>query len=93
MRNIPNYLDDQQQILFWEFDEVILLSIMFSIGIIVNYLSVLIIIGLIGIKFFRKIKDRQANGFLLHALYWYAGIGSTEIGPTSKPLPFIRRFF
>ncbi len=33
MRDIPNYLDDQQQILFWEFDEVILLSIMFSIGI------------------------------------------------------------
>lgn len=61
MRDIPNYLDDQQQILFWEFDEVILLSIMFSIGIIVNQLSILIIIGLVGIKFFRKVKDRQAN--------------------------------
>jgi conjugal transfer pilus assembly protein TraL len=93
MRDIPNYLDDQQQILFWEFDEVILLSIMFSIGIIVNQLSILIIIGLVGIKFFRKVKDRQANGFLLHALYWYAGIGSTDKGITSKPLPFIRRYF
>jgi conjugal transfer pilus assembly protein TraL len=93
MRDIPNYLDDPQQILFWEFDEVILLSIMFSIGIIVNQLSVLIIIGLIGIKFFRKVKDRQANGFLQHAVYWYTGIGSTDKGITSKPLPFIRRYF
>ena len=32
MRDIPNYLDDPQQILFWEFDEFILLAIMFGIG-------------------------------------------------------------
>ena len=93
MREIPNYLDDPQQILFWEFDEVILLSIMFAIGILVNYLGVLILCGLVSIKFFRKIKDRQANGFVQHALYWYASVGSTETEPTSKPLSFIRRFF
>ena len=93
MREIPNYLDDPQQILFWDFDEFILLAIAFGIGIMVNYLGVLIVSGLVGIKFYRKIKDRQANGFLLHAMYWYASFGSSETAPTSRPLAFIRRFF
>lgn len=93
MREIPNYLDDPQQILFWEFDEFILLAIAFGVGIMANYLGILIVSGFVGIKFYRKIKDRQANGFLLHAMYWYAGIGSSETAPTSRPLSFIRRFF
>lgn len=93
MKRIPNYLDDPQQLLFWEFDEFILLSIMFGIGIMVNYLGSMILVGLVGIKFYRKIKDRQANGFLLHILYWYAGLGASESTPTSMPLAFIRRFF
>lgn len=93
MRDIPNYLDDPHQILFWEFDEFILLAIAFGVGIMVDYLGILILSGLVGIKFYRKIKDRQANGFLMHALYWYAGLGSSEQLPTSLPLSFIRRFF
>jgi conjugal transfer pilus assembly protein TraL len=93
MRDIPNHLDDPQQVLFWEFDEFILLAIMFGLGIILNYLGTLLIIGLVGIKFYRKIKDRQANGFLPHLLYWYGALGSSENYPTSKPLSFIRRFF
>ncbi|MFA5922714.1 MAG: type IV conjugative transfer system protein TraL [Methylococcaceae bacterium] len=93
MKDIPNYLDDPPQILFWEFDEFILLAIMFGVGIMVNYLAVMTVTGLVGIKFYRKIKDRQANGFLLHTLYWYAGFGCSESPPTSKPLAFIRRFF
>lgn len=93
MREIPNYIDDPQQILFWEFDEFILLAIAFGVGIMVNYLSVLILSGLAGIKLYRHIKDRQANGFLLHALYWYAGLGDDETPPNSRPLAFIRRFF
>lgn len=93
MRDIPNYLDDPQQILFWEFDEFILIAIAFGIGIIVDYLGVLTLSGLISIRFYRKIKDRQANGFLLHILYWYTGLASSETAPTSRPLAFIRRFF
>ncbi len=53
----------------------------------------LILSGLAGVKLYRRIKDRQANGFLLHALYWYASLGDDETPPTSRPLAFIRRFF
>ncbi|MBS3952233.1 MAG: type IV conjugative transfer system protein TraL [Methylomicrobium sp.] len=93
MRDIPNYLDDPQQILFWEFDEFILMAIAFGVGILVDYLGVLLALGLVGIKLYRKLKDRQANGFLIHALYWYVSLGSYETTPTSRPLSFIRRFF
>ena len=71
MKEIPNYLDDPQQILFWEFDEFILLAIMFGIGIMVNLLGTLVLIGFIGIKYYRKLKDRQAAGFLY---MWCTGI-------------------
>ena len=63
------------------------------VGWFVGYLGVLLVMGLVGIKFYRKIKDRQASGFLLHAMYWYGGMGSKESFPTSLPLSFIRRFF
>jgi conjugal transfer pilus assembly protein TraL len=93
MIEIPNHMDDPQQILFWEFDELILLSFLFGLGIVVNFLGVLLLAGLVGIKFYRKFKDRQAQGFFFHALYWYAGIGAVETLPSVRPLPFIRRYF
>ncbi|WP_347990208.1 type IV conjugative transfer system protein TraL [Methylomonas sp. AM2-LC] len=93
MRKIPNYLDDQQQILFWEFDEFILLSLAFGIGIMLHYLGTFIVIGLLAGRFYRRMKDRRANGFLIHALYWITGMRSVEKYPTSRPLPFIKRFF
>jgi len=56
-------------------------------------LGTLVLIGFIGIKYYRKLKDRQAAGFLLHVVYWHTGIGSYEAAPTSRPIPFIRRIF
>ena len=93
MRDIPNYLDDPQQILFWELDEFLLLAMMFGVGLMVNFLGLMLVTGLISIKFYRKIKDRQANGFMFHWAYWHMGLGCSEATPTSKPLSFIRRFF
>ncbi len=61
MRDIPNYLDDPQQILFWEFDEFMLLAMMFGVGIMVNFLGLMLVAGLIGIKFYRKIKDQTSQ--------------------------------
>lgn len=92
MRQIPNYLDDPQQLLFWEFDEFILLSIMFAIGIMADHLGMLLAAGLFLVKIYKKFKDRQSNGFLIHAFYWNAGINAKDKFPTSIPLPFIRFF-
>ncbi|PPD43790.1 MAG: type IV conjugative transfer system protein TraL [Methylobacter sp.] len=93
MREIPNYLDDPQQILFWEFDEFIILSILFAIGIMADHLGMLLAAGLFVVKLYKKYKDRQSNGFLLHSLYWNAGVNGKESYPTSLPLAFIRHFY
>lgn len=93
MRKIPNYLDDPAQLLFWELDEFLLLSIMFAVGIMVNFLLTLVVIGIILVKYYRKMKDRRSNGFMLHVVYWYTGIGSSDKFPSSLPNPFIHRFF
>lgn len=92
MRQIPNYLDDPQQLLFWEFDEFVLLSIMFAIGIMADHLGMLLAAGLFLVKIYKKFKDRQSNGFLIHALYWNAGINAKDKFPTSLPLSFIKYF-
>jgi len=46
MRDIPNYLDDPQQILFWEMDEFLLLAMMFGVGLMVNFLGLMLVTGL-----------------------------------------------
>jgi len=93
MRDIPNYLDDPQQILLWEFDEFILLSVAFGLGIMTDYLGLMLVSGFFVVKYYRKGKDRRPNDFLLHAAYWYCGMAASEHTPTSKPIAFIRRFF
>ena len=93
MRKIPVHIDDPQQILFWEFDEFIILSLMFAIGIMADHLGMLLVAGLFIVKIYKKFKDNQANGFFLHSLYWNAGVKGSDQSPTSIPLAFIREFF
>lgn len=91
MSNIPIYLDDPKQIMYWEADEFILIAIAVSVAIVANLFWALPLFFIV--RFYRRVKDRQANGFLIHLIYWYLGFGSSEKFPTSKPLSFIRDFF
>lgn len=93
MITIPTHLDDPPQILFWELDEFIVLSLMFAIGIMADHLGMLLVAGLFLVKIYKKYKDNQANGFFLHSLYWNAGIKASDKYPTSLPLAFIREFY
>ncbi len=93
MRPIPTHIDDPIQVLIWEFDEFILLSILFCIGILSGHLLKCVLLGIGVVKLFKRYKDRQANGFLVHMLYWHSGLGSSERPFSSLPIPFIRRYF
>lgn len=92
MRKIPTHLDDPPQLFFWEFDDFIILSVMFSIGILADHLGMLLIGGLLLVRLFQKHKDGQANGYLLHVLYWNTGTNGLDKFPTSIPLSFIKQF-
>ncbi len=93
MKKIPNHLDDPAQMLFWEADEFLILSTLFGVGLAVSQLATLVVLGLALLKFYRKVRDRRPEGFMLHALYWHAGVGAKDENPGSRPNPFIRRYF
>ncbi len=93
MQKIPNYQDDPAQMLFWEVDEFLIMSVFFGTGLVISQLTTMIILSFVLIRFYRRVRDRRANGFLVHAVYWYTGLGAKEENPGSRPIPFIHRYF
>jgi conjugal transfer pilus assembly protein TraL len=93
MRRIPNYLDDPAQMLFWEVDEFLILCVFFGLGIAAGQLSLMVLASLVLVRVYRKVRDRRANGFLIHLVYWHTGLGAKAENPGSLVLPFIRRIF
>lgn len=67
---IPRYLNAQIQILWWELDEVLILSAAIGIGIIFELLILTVPIGLLAAKGLAKIKTEHGHGWLLHYAWW-----------------------
>jgi conjugal transfer pilus assembly protein TraL len=93
MRPIPNHLDDPAQMLLWEADEFMLLSVCFGLGIFLNKLTLMLLAGFALLKLYRRHRDRRPRGFLRHWLYWHTSLGAQAKDPASLPIPFIRRWF
>ena len=91
MKKIPNYQDDPAQLFFWEFDEFLLLAVFFGVGLVVNHLFAIMCVAWVTLRAYRKVRDRRANFFVVHLLYWKSGIGPTKA--RTVPNPFIRRYF
>ncbi|QXP89487.1 type IV conjugative transfer system protein TraL [Methylococcus capsulatus] len=91
MKAIPNYLDDPEQVLLWEIDEFLILSTLFAVGLMINYLAVCLFVGYLLMRIYRRSRDSRGNGFVIHAAYWFLGIGAG--GSHSVPMPFILRWF
>jgi conjugal transfer pilus assembly protein TraL len=82
MTKIPKYIDDPAQIFFWEIDDVIVFTVFMGIGIIIDMLFIMIMIG-VGIVYgIQKMKQVKADGFLMHALYWYGAIPLKRLPPS-----------
>lgn len=67
---LPLHLDEPQTLFLWSIDELLPFSIMIVVGIITEWFVVSALIGIIGVYFFRRYKDNQPEGFLLHLAYW-----------------------
>ncbi|MDR9837053.1 MULTISPECIES: type IV conjugative transfer system protein TraL [Herbaspirillum] len=74
---IPRYVDSQIQLFFWEFDEAIVFAACLGLGIVLSgYYTLLgLILGYYGVKRFRRFKNGELDGILLHLCYW-AGLFS-----------------
>ena len=46
--DIPRYIDSQPQFLWWEFDELIVVVLLFSMGIMTDTLTFMLLIGILG---------------------------------------------
>lgn len=67
---IPQYIDDPVQILVWSADELIPFTVLMSIGMVLERLTLFLVIAWFAIKYYRQFRDGRPDGVLYHALYW-----------------------
>lgn len=87
---MPRNLDDQMYVLFWSADELLPGLFIFIVGVLINQKLVCLVIAAVITKLFRRMKEGNPDGFLLHCGYWYGLIASGR--GYSMPNAFIREF-
>jgi conjugal transfer pilus assembly protein TraL len=66
---IPNYVDDQNIILWLETDELAVASTFFIIGYVMRELTVCLVLAWLAVRLFKGWKSDQLNGVLIHMSY------------------------
>lgn len=89
--DIPQYVDDPPNILFWQIDEVAPIGIGLVVGMMLNQAGLCTLGGFVLTKLYRKFRDSRPEGHLVHMLYWWLGISGAKKAATF-PNPFIRMF-
>jgi conjugal transfer pilus assembly protein TraL len=87
---MPRSLDDQLFVLFWSADELIPGMVVFVLGVVINQKLICLLAALVMTKLFRRLKEGNPDGFLLHLGYWFGLIA--EPRAYSMPNAFIREF-
>ena len=67
---IPTKIDEPVQFLLWSSDELIPIMTMMCFGVIMENILFFMAIGYVFMRVYRRFKNRQPEGFLLHVLYW-----------------------
>jgi conjugal transfer pilus assembly protein TraL len=87
---MPRNLDDQFMVFFWSADELLPGFAVFIVGVLIDQKLICLAIALIVTKVFRKMKEGNPDGFLLHWLYWVGIIGDKK--SRTLPNPFCREY-
>jgi type IV conjugative transfer system protein TraL len=67
---IPRYLNAQAQLLWWELDEVAVITAALGMGIMYEMLLLSVPLALIAAKAMSRVKADHGHGWLLHAAWW-----------------------
>lgn len=67
---IPRYLNAQAQILWWELDEIMVITACIGIGILFELLFITVPLGLLAARALAKIKADHGHGWFLHHAWW-----------------------
>jgi len=86
---IPRYIDDSPQLLFWKADEAVPFILMLCVGIMIDHLGICLVIGYFFVKLFRKFRDNNPDGYVMHLMYW---CGFMPFKSRIIPNAFSRRF-
>lgn len=88
---IPQYVDDPPNLLFWQVDEIAPIGIGLVLGMFLDQAGLCTLAGIALTRVYRKFRDARPDGFLAHALYWYSGLSGAKKAVTF-PNPFIILF-
>lgn len=72
---IPNYVDDQMQVFFWEVDEFFPVLTIFVLFFMWDQLALGIILSWGFGRYFSRFKSANMDGFLFH-VFWWSGLMS-----------------
>ena len=86
---MPTRLNDPLRILYWDFDQFLIVATMFSLGVISKYIFTLTAVGLFVSWAWQRFKSGKHMWFLLHGLYWFLPLSGKSL---SVPSTDIREF-
>lgn len=69
-RPIPNYVDDQMQVFFWEIDEFFPALTIFIVMFMWDQLLLGLVLVMFFVKFFGRFKNANMSGVLFHMVWW-----------------------
>ncbi len=75
---IPNYVDDQMQVFFWEIDEFFPSLTIFVVMFMWDQLLVGIVLTIVFVKFFARFKNSNMAGVLFHMAWWVGLMGMNK---------------
>ena len=88
-RELARYLDDPVHFLIWQVDEVAPIMMGLFIGLLAGSPILFTLIGMIFTYFYKTFRDSQADGFVLHFLYWHGFIGGKS---RTTPNAFVKKY-
>lgn len=66
---LPKYLHAQPQLLNWELDELFVWAPFIFVGLLINEMPLLTLIGYFVMRFYIRLKRNRQDGYLLHFFY------------------------
>ncbi|EGV18494.1 MULTISPECIES: type IV conjugative transfer system protein TraL [Chromatiaceae] len=87
--DFPHHIDEPPTLLLWRMDDLMPLVLALVAGILAGQLTIALLLGALLSHGYRRFRDRQADGYALHLIYWF---GLMPLGARSTPNPFARHY-
>jgi conjugal transfer pilus assembly protein TraL len=87
----PRWADNPPQFLIWEVDELSFVALFFMLFLPTRNLIPGLIIGIILMRIYRKLKEKLPSYFYLHYM-WFWGLWKPKCKNTHAPKGYLTRY-